>query len=480
MKIKLFVLLLVCFSSQVFYSQIVNFDDAQFKQKLLSASPNNEIARKTSGNFGAIDANNDGEIQITEASQVIELNLNCAECSDNQKFTSLVGINNFQSLLTLNCANHLLQTVDLLDLAGLRYLNFSSNLLTTIDLSNNLGLKSINVNNNLFTAFSIELFAGLQSFNIANNQLTSLDVSSSSSLQYFSCQNNNLSALTASNIGSLKSMNCSQNELTALEIIGLPSLQSLNCEQNLIIELDISDAVNLQYFTCSNNLIQSLSVENLLFIQGINCNDNQLTSITLNGLTQLSSLDCSNNLIETISLQNLPDLNELKCQNNQIVILDVNELPNLSALNVTNNLLEELYVKNGNINPIFTTIDGNPTLVKICCDTENVEAFTAKKNSLGYVNCVAVDNCTLSNPNPVSLSDIKFYPNPTQNILFLQLPESLVLKNINVYNATGQILNPNYDSITSKLDLSNLSAGLYFIEVETNQGSEVFQIEKIN
>lgn len=51
-------------------AQIVNIPDANFKARLLEASSNNGIAISLSGGYFKIDANNDGEIQQTEASNV--------------------------------------------------------------------------------------------------------------------------------------------------------------------------------------------------------------------------------------------------------------------------------------------------------------------------------------------------------------------------------------------------------------------------
>ena len=56
-------------------AQIVNFTDATFKAKVLESSPDNKIAKDLNGNYFKIDANNDGEIQLTEAERVSVLNV---------------------------------------------------------------------------------------------------------------------------------------------------------------------------------------------------------------------------------------------------------------------------------------------------------------------------------------------------------------------------------------------------------------------
>ena len=65
---KIVLLLLLTFG--VTNAQIVNFPDANFKAELLAASPTQQKALNFSDQWIKIDANNDGEIQESEAQQV--------------------------------------------------------------------------------------------------------------------------------------------------------------------------------------------------------------------------------------------------------------------------------------------------------------------------------------------------------------------------------------------------------------------------
>ncbi|MBC3759915.1 T9SS type A sorting domain-containing protein [Hyunsoonleella sp. SJ7] len=66
-----------------------------------------------------------------------------------------------------------------------------------------------------------------------------------------------------------------------------------------------------------------------------------------------------------------------------------------------------------------------------------------------------------------------YYPNPVKDILNIQLNKGLELKQVNIYNLQSQYL---YSVKTSKIDVSKLASGLYFIEVETNQGKSAKKI----
>ncbi|WP_298340831.1 T9SS type A sorting domain-containing protein [uncultured Algibacter sp.] len=66
-----------------------------------------------------------------------------------------------------------------------------------------------------------------------------------------------------------------------------------------------------------------------------------------------------------------------------------------------------------------------------------------------------------------------YYPNPVNDVLNINLNKGLELKQINIYNLQSQYL---YSVKSSKIDVSNLLSGMYFIEVETNQGKSAKKI----
>lgn len=102
---KLYTLLFLVYGF-IANAQIVNIPDANFKAKLLQASPSIQIAKSTAGLWIKVDANNDGEIQITEATQVAALYVNFSSIS------SLTGIESFTNLKVLSCYNNTIATLD--------------------------------------------------------------------------------------------------------------------------------------------------------------------------------------------------------------------------------------------------------------------------------------------------------------------------------------------------------------------------------
>ena len=72
--------------------------------------------------------------------------------------------------------------------------------------------------------------------------------------------------------------------------------------------------------------------------------------------------------------------------------------------------------------------------------------------------------------NEVSDS-VKIYPNPANNSLSISLNQNDAIKLVTINNMIGQkvkVISADID--LSKIDISTLSAGTYFIKVETNNG----------
>lgn len=67
------------------------------------------------------------------------------------------------------------------------------------------------------------------------------------------------------------------------------------------------------------------------------------------------------------------------------------------------------------------------------------------------------------------------YPNPVNNQLQLELSPYLEFKKANIYNYSGQLV---LQSKKPYINVSSLSSGIYFLEVETNKGKGVKKIIK--
>jgi len=190
-------------------AQIINIPDANFKAKLLEASPSNTIAKNTQYQYFKIDSNDDGEIQLSEALEVYGLYLN------NANIESLEGIFSFSNLGILEANNNSIQEFVLPnDMAffDLVVVDLSYNELTQFDLNvmweeiYGLNLSFNNLTNLDFS--NISFIDGPILLN--NNQLESIvfppanwQTGYSISVQpdgYFNIRNNNLNGIDFSGL----------------------------------------------------------------------------------------------------------------------------------------------------------------------------------------------------------------------------------------------------------------------------------------
>lgn len=186
-------------------AQIVNIPDVNFKSRLVLSSPTNFTAKDINGNYFAIDANNDGEIQETEALAVYSI------FSSNISISNLQGIRSFSNLKVLSCAGN---NLTVLDVAGL------SNLVT---------------------------------LNAYDNLLTTLTLTGCSSLTELNCYENNLATIDLIGLSNLRTLYCSDNRLTSIDLSPV-NLSGFYGSDNLLTTVDFSTQANLIDFTLYNNI----------------------------------------------------------------------------------------------------------------------------------------------------------------------------------------------------------------------------------
>ncbi len=270
-------------------AQIVNIPDANFKAVLLGSSQYNYIAKDLSGNYFAIDSNNDSEIQISEALNVSYLEINSFNIS------YLQGIEFFTNLQVLNCSYNYLSELIIDDLINLRDLNCSNNQITSLDLSNNLLLQMLNCGLNQISFLNINNLSNLEQLICTGNQISDLNLSWLINLQYLYCTSNQLTNLDLTNLINLQALYCSSNQITQLNLEDSNNLIELICEYNELISLNVKNGnVNNWYnlFFDGNPNLQYICTDesDVSFIQSkintygyTNCHVNSYCSFTPGG-----------------------------------------------------------------------------------------------------------------------------------------------------------------------------------------------------
>ncbi|WP_298510831.1 hypothetical protein [uncultured Kordia sp.] len=356
----------------------------------------------------------------------------------NASITDLSGIEDFESLTTLQITNNNINTLDLsnnaqlqtllaidcniqnlnLDgLTNLTQLTLQFNSLTSLDLSTNTAISSMNISSNDLT------YLNLQNGN--NSVITLLDIRFNSNLECVlvddlnvlttaTVYNDSQTNFTTTNYCDYTAIPDSNFEAT-LETLGyddisgdgqvptdlIETLTTLNVSSKNISDLTgIEDFVALTELNVSNNNLTTVSLTTLTNLGILDAEANaSLTSLDVSGNTQLEQLiveDCaslttlnlSTNIIledlianqtnlSSITFGNLTNLSSIDFSGSNLTSLDVSALTALTSLDVRGNQLISLNIANGN-NTNFTSFDAR--------DNANLK-------------CIAVDDPTFATAN---------------------------------------------------------------------------------
>lgn len=317
---KKLVLLFILLLTQLSYSQTVTIPDANFKAALIA---------------DGVDTNNDGEIQVSEAEALVEMDVS------SESIHSLEGISSFVNLQILRCPN---------------------NNLATLDVSNLLQLKELYCQN--------------------NDHIASINVSNLSNLTILNCRSNHrIESLDLSDLINLKILNCNYNGLTSLDVSNLVNLEEIRCENNALTSLNVSGLINLKRLDCGNNQLTSLDLYDLVNLQTLYCEHNQLVSLDLSNQSKLLSVSCpSNYSLETLFTKNgiTEQIDFVDCDNLQYVCTDPDQ-SQINSLRYT----ASIHNINCNINSFCTFIPGGEVFyvegnVKLDlnndgCDTNDID-----------------------------------------------------------------------------------------------------------
>lgn len=115
-------------------------------------------------------------------------------------------------------------------------------------------IDTLNIEEEFITSLTgIEYFESLTKLNCANCRLDSLDVSKNTELSYLYCKQNRIVSLDVSKNTKLSYLECGFNDIVSLNVSKNVKLTYLNCEVNDIISLDISKNTELIELNCSHN-----------------------------------------------------------------------------------------------------------------------------------------------------------------------------------------------------------------------------------
>lgn len=148
----------------------------------------------------------------------------------------------------------------------------------------------------------IEYFTSLLSLNCNNNDLTSLDLSENVELMTLYCSNNSLSSLNIKKNISLVTLCCKGNQLKELDLQSNIVLKDLRCSENRLTCLDTSKNVLLEFIGCDNNKIEKIDTNKNVALEVLNCSNNELTMLDFRLNGALYGLTCDHNCFLSLTL----------------------------------------------------------------------------------------------------------------------------------------------------------------------------------
>ncbi|GGC88861.1 hypothetical protein GCM10011508_15190 [Flavobacterium lutivivi] len=330
------------------YAQIVNIPDANFKAKLLQSSPENQIAYSFDFGYIKIDANDDGEIQESEAGLVSQLDIS------NSSISNLTGINSFVNLFSLNVEN---------------------NQLTSLSIANNIELISLNASHNL-----------LNSLNVNFNQSQPTDTEGSLNLSY-----NHFTTLTLEDAYFVNEIDLRNNQLTELSINNIQA-GSLSASNNNLTSVHFQSSFFNFLGISSNNGIDSSIVTGNVIVDILNLGNNAIDFIP-DGVHANNVHYSSNNT--SVDFGNFKTIYD--CEPHEMGEIHIVNCPNLQIVILKNGFSHtQITCQDGDtftqVPTLNLSISNCPNLSFICVDEAEQPFIQARINQLGLENQVQVNN----------------------------------------------------------------------------------------
>ena len=430
--------------------QIVNIPDANFKTALLAAA----------------DTNNDGEIQVSEAEVVESLSV------INGAIGSMEGIQSFINLTYLNCSENDYSELDLSQNVNLVELWCGRNNLTEVDLSQNINLVELHCDSTLITNLDLSHNLELVILYVSSNPfLTSLDVSQNQALERLWSVFGELTSLIIQN-PNLKELTALANQLSTIDVSQNPNLEYLNIGNNNLTELDVTQNHNLEALNFRLNSVNTIDISQNPNLIQLSFSHNEISTLDLSLSPNLNWLSCSNNLLTELDFTNNPELYEVRVDGNSITELDFSVNTELYNLDCRDNQLVSLNLKNGNNAALlYCSLNNNPNLNCIQVD----DPIAASNNSYWEKDALAVYSldCALSLEVFETLQAV-IYPNPVRDILTIESKENIA--SIEVYSMLGELIASEMG--VSQIDFSSYAKGVYFLRIDTENGSVIQKIMK--
>ena len=267
------------------------------------------------------------------------------------------------------------------------------------------------------------------------------------------------------NVTSLNVTSKGIHDLTGLE--DFVALENLNVSSNMMTSLSLVNNINLKelIFNTSHNLVD-IDVSNNINLETLRSSYSFLTQIDLTSNTKLLELvlgepaPSANHGIEFLDLTQNAMLQKL-----QLINLEFLQTADLRSGN--NTILTDVFVE--------CTVDGGFDCEPYPCLMVD-DVVAAQNNQFPYsewnVMAIYSEDCTAGlNDNKVATYSI--HPNPTKNELFITAQNTTENLKIKIFNLEGKLLSNQTLEVANQtsIDVSSLTSGIYFLNIEDENGN---------
>ena len=216
----------------------------------------------------------------------------------------------------------------------------------------------------------------------------------------------------------------------------------------------IEDFANLEQLHCQNNALTSLDVSNNTTLTSLWCDFNQLTSLDVSGCTALTGLSCHVNYLTSLDVSGCTALTGLACYNNWLTCLNT---------------------KNGNWSNMYVSASNNNLT---CVEVDDIFHATLNWNfglSVTFsTDCNYPASCWATSIQEYS-SNINLFPNPTGDLITLDINGYNGSIQTQVYDLSGRLLK---SSNNTTISLKDYAKGIYVFRVAYGDRVEELKVVK--
>ena len=380
--------------------------------------------------------------------------------------------------------------------------------LTSVTLSNNPSLYIVNLAGSPISSINITGSDNIVLLDVFMASLNSIDVSSLTYLEILNIGNdyffgsvlgnNNFTELDVSNNSNLEVLNIGGNSISVLDVTNNPALTLLNARGNNLTELDLSQNIALYILWAVGNNLTQLDITNTqigfqfpMFGAGLALEYNNFADV-----------------MDVYGWWYRPNLNPGEGDGDFFEITGINFTfwpqqnlppptgpPVITTASLPAAIIGEpfdvMMQSTGRMHQIWTVIwpPENPQNVGLILEQNGRLHGTALPGTEGTWNFQVIatgpwgdesdikDLVLVIKPalgvgiETINLADaVQIFPNPVRNELNIAADSGLAIIGASIFNTSGQMIqsvaNPGH-----QIDVSSLPSGIYFIRIETDQGT---------